>query len=49
MHPKSAPSYFLGDTFLQETTNGYFRFSRHFPGKDIGADRNLGVCMSLSL
>jgi hypothetical protein len=28
----------LGKIFLQETTNGYCRFPRHFPRKDVGAN-----------
>jgi hypothetical protein len=31
----------LGKIFLQENTNGYCRFSRHFPRKDVGADETL--------
>jgi hypothetical protein len=46
MHPKSAPSYFLGKVFLEEITNGHCRFSRHFSRKDVGADGILGVCKS---
>ncbi len=38
---------YLGKIFLQETTNGYCRFSRHFPRKDVGVDGNLRVCKSL--
>jgi hypothetical protein len=38
---------FLGKIFLQETTNGYCRFPKYFPKKDVGADGNLGVCKSL--
>jgi hypothetical protein len=47
MHPKSAPLYFLGASLLQETTNGYCRFSRHFPRKDVGANGILRVCKSV--
>ncbi len=47
MHLKSAPLYFLGKVLLQETTNGYCRFSRHFPRKDAGANGILRVCESI--
>jgi hypothetical protein len=37
----------LGKIFLQETTNGNCRFSRHFPKKDVGSNGILGVCKSV--
>jgi hypothetical protein len=37
-----------GKIFLQAIANGYCRFSRHFPRKDVRADGILGVCKSLS-
>ena len=38
---------FLGKIFLQETTNGYCRFSRHFPRKDVRANGILKVYKSI--
>jgi hypothetical protein len=37
----------LGKVLLQEITNGYCRFSRHFPRTDVGPNGILRVCKSV--
>jgi hypothetical protein len=47
MHPKSAPSYFLGKYSYKRLPMGIADSPDIFPWEDVGADGNLIVCKGL--
>jgi hypothetical protein len=46
-HPKSAPSYFLGESIPKSDYQWVLQVLKTFPRKDVGADEIHGICKSL--